>query len=99
MLVLLQHFRQLILWDVDETILTSLTANTWQGVTKEDLEKAGASLQAAAASAVVIEEPAPVPVTSTVDRLSTSLQDHRSMSLTDEVRWSFECLISFVWRV
>jgi len=80
------------------TMLTGLTCKlvkTEQGVSKEDLEKAGASLQAASVSAVVTEEPTPVPVTSAVDRLSTSFQDHRSMSLTDEVRCISQYLVVF----
>lgn len=57
-----------------------------QGVSKEDLEKAGASLQAAAASSSSNDELAQTPVTSSTDRLATAVQDQRSMSLTDEVR-------------
>jgi hypothetical protein len=68
-----------------------------QGVSKEDLEKAGASLQAAAASSSTSDEPAQSPVISSTDRLSTATADQRSMSLTDEVS-TISC-IQFIFCV
>lgn len=71
----------------DQTADEHLVLTPLKGVTKEDLEKAGASLHVADDGAGPKEEPVPAPIVSSADRpTSTTLSDQRSMSLTEEVR-------------